>query len=178
MVNTKSISINVDGYVFLKYPLSKQSSDRNYYKGWVGKQKMYLHRYIWEKENGAIPNGFIIHHIDGNFNNNEIDNLKLINLSEHLSLHYKGYSQEYKDEKIKMLLELAMPKAIEWHGSPEGREWHKSIALYAIYGEERLFECRECEKEFVTKLRRIPVYCSVKCKNRYNARKYRKLKQH
>ena len=179
MVNTagvESICIIIDGYVFLRYPHAKQSSDRHYYKGWVGKQKMYLHRYVWEKENGLIPEGFVIHHIDGDFDNNESNNFELITRSSHQSLHYKGYSQEYKDEKTKILRELAVPKAIEWHKSPIGIEWHKSVALNAIYGEERLFECRECEKEFVTKLRRIPIYCSVKCKNRYNTRKYRNNK--
>jgi hypothetical protein len=173
LAGIESILIIQDGYYFWRYPNAKQSSDRNYYKGWVDKQKISLHRYLWQKYNGDIPSGFVIHHMDGNFDNNELSNYELISRSEHQSLHYKGYTKEYKDEKTRILIDLALPKAAEWHGSPEGKEWHKSVAHYAIYGDERVFVCRECEKEFITKLRRIPLYCSRKCQCRFNARKFR-----
>ena len=38
----------------------------------------------------------------------------------HISDHYKNYSQEFKESQIKILLNKALPKASEWHGSPEG----------------------------------------------------------
>jgi hypothetical protein len=46
------------------------------------------HRYLWEKENGKIPEGHIIHHIDGNKLNNNLSNLKLMSRSEHSKLHW------------------------------------------------------------------------------------------
>ena len=51
------------------------------------------YRTIWIKENGEIPvdeNGrsYEIHHIDGNRNNNSIENLICISIEEHFKIHY------------------------------------------------------------------------------------------
>lgn len=48
-----------------------------------------VHRLMWEKYNDQIPEGYHIHHIDGNRLNNNINNLKLVSNSEHSSLHHK-----------------------------------------------------------------------------------------
>ena len=45
--------------------------------------RKYLHQYVWEKENGAIPEGYEIHHIDRNTTNNNIENLQLVTKEEH-----------------------------------------------------------------------------------------------
>jgi HNH endonuclease len=47
------------------------------------------YRLIWEKHNGKIPDGYHIHHIDGNHSNNNIDNLRLVTHEEHFWIHYK-----------------------------------------------------------------------------------------
>tara|TARA_B100000767_G_scaffold96116_1_gene92397 strand:+ start:608 stop:931 length:324 start_codon:yes stop_codon:yes gene_type:complete len=36
------------------------------------------HKHIWEKANGKIPDGFTIHHINGNPRDNRIKNLRLL----------------------------------------------------------------------------------------------------
>lgn len=41
----------------------------------------------WQKINGPIPVGMIIHHIDGNKRNDSINNLKLLTLAEHNRIH-------------------------------------------------------------------------------------------
>ena len=46
-----------------------------------------LHRDIWVKEYGPIPKGCEIHHIDGDKQNNNINNLGLLSSSEHARLH-------------------------------------------------------------------------------------------
>ena len=46
-----------------------------------------LHRYIWKLHNGSIPDGYHIHHIDGNKDNNDISNLLCVSCSEHMKLH-------------------------------------------------------------------------------------------
>src|SRR5699024_5430833 len=93
-------TIIYDGYKFHRYKQAKQESDRRYYRGWVdinGKNtKTYLHRYVWEKYNGNVPKGFHIHHIDGNFSNNDISNLECKERSTHLSDH-----QIHKSERLK-----------------------------------------------------------------------------
>jgi hypothetical protein len=55
-----------------------------------GNHGKLLHRLIWEDINSPIPEGYHIHHIDGNKINNDLSNLKLIEISEHLSLHAIG----------------------------------------------------------------------------------------
>ena len=52
------------------------------------------YRKIWEKANGPIPldelgKTYEIHHIDGNRQNNSIDNLICLSIQEHYDLHYK-----------------------------------------------------------------------------------------
>lgn len=49
-----------------------------------------LHQIIWMVGNDAvIPEGYEIHHIDGDKLNNSIHNLQLLSKKEHLSLHNK-----------------------------------------------------------------------------------------
>lgn len=47
-----------------------------------------IHRKIYTKHFGTIPNGFDIHHIDGNHSNNDPSNLKAVSLQEHYDIHY------------------------------------------------------------------------------------------
>lgn len=169
--------IILDGFKFCRYPEAKRASDRNYYKGWVrvsGKwQKVALHRYVWQKTNGDIPTGFHIHHINGEYSDNRIENLHLISHAEHLSQHYDKYSQEYKDEKYDLLINKAIPKAVEWHKSDEGKEWHKNNTEKLIYTEEYTQICKGCGTEFKSNLRHKPKWCSKTCSTKYNARRYR-----
>jgi ribonucleotide reductase alpha subunit len=44
------------------------------------------HRLIWESVNGPIPDGYDIHHIDGDTYNNDIDNLECLTHSDHASI--------------------------------------------------------------------------------------------
>ena len=53
-----------------------------------------IYRKIWEQHYGKIPldkNGrtYEIHHIDGNKNNNNIENLKCLSIEEHYKIHYE-----------------------------------------------------------------------------------------
>lgn len=64
-----------------------------YYIGSIkeGNQGKRLHRLIWEDFYGCkIPEGYIIHHKDGNKLNNCILNLQLMRHSEHQSMHNVG----------------------------------------------------------------------------------------
>lgn len=47
------------------------------------------YREIWEKANGRIPPGYEIHHIDGDRDNNSLENLTCVSIQEHYDIHYK-----------------------------------------------------------------------------------------
>lgn len=49
------------------------------------KKTVRIHRLVYETFVGDIPKGFHIHHIDGNRQNNRIDNLELVHPSDHAS---------------------------------------------------------------------------------------------
>jgi hypothetical protein len=51
-----------------------------------GKNIQYS-RYVWELKYGKIPNGLIVHHLDGNKYNNDINNLSLVSYSVHNKIH-------------------------------------------------------------------------------------------
>jgi len=52
-----------------------------------------LHRWLWEQANGPIPEGGVIHHRDGDNQNNALGNLQLVTESEHRRIH-EGWVQD------------------------------------------------------------------------------------
>lgn len=65
-----------------------------------GNRNKRLHQLIWESYYGEIPENMVIHHIDGNKTNNNINNLKLISKNNHSILHNLGKkcSEETKNK--------------------------------------------------------------------------------
>ena len=63
-------------------------------------QGKLLHRLIYEANYGAIPEGFICHHIDGNKENNDPSNLMLLSKSNHHHLHMNGTNHPRWDNGI------------------------------------------------------------------------------
>lgn len=59
--------------------------------------------YIWEKVNGPVPKDCVIHHIDHNPKNNDINNLQLMTRKEHV-IHHKtlpiNWTKLYNEEHI------------------------------------------------------------------------------
>jgi len=54
----------------------------------INRKRMYLHRLIMEKYVGyTIPPELFVHHINGNRQDNNISNLKIINKHEHSRMH-------------------------------------------------------------------------------------------
>lgn len=119
-----------------------------------------LHIAVWTHHNGEIPKGFHVHHKDRNRANNSIGNLELLPASVHMALHQEGRCLEFSDN--------ARKAAAEWHGSDEGREWHKQQYkkhCAAALSKRVLRKCLCCGKEFPGKS--FSKFCSNNCKSKY-----------
>lgn len=92
------------------------------------KRRSGNYRKIYEQHYGKIPydeNGrkYEIHHIDGNPNNNDINNLKCVSIQEHYEIHFKqkdwgaclliSKAMKISAEEKKKLARLAALKRIE-----------------------------------------------------------------
>lgn len=108
-----------------------------------------LHRAVWEKENGKIPNGYQIHHIDGNKHNNDINNLTIMKTSEHMRFHSKTDEGMAKSKKWQ---KAGISAAPEWHKSPEGREWHRNNGKHcAAIRQDVAYKCTYCGANYFSK---------------------------
>lgn len=75
-----------------KYPVIDFSEDTFYYQKAGGyyqsaKTGRKLHRVIWEYHYGPIPEGYIVHHRDGDTKCNMISNLELMEWGQHTANH-------------------------------------------------------------------------------------------
>ncbi len=132
----------------------------------LGDRRKRLHVYMWETENGAIPKGYSIHHVDEDKSNNSIDNLRLMTTRSHTKHHALEYARENRDSVLQNLEQNAIPAATRWHKSEPGRKWHKQHyekmkdKLYV----EKTYKCKYCGKEFQS-TKASAKFCSNACKS-------------
>lgn len=128
-----------------------------------------LHVYVWEYFNGKIPKGYHVHHKDFDKSNNELENLVLLPVSDHLKLHGASWDDERYEKQIKNLNENARPKASEWHGSEAGKEWHKIHYenMKSALHKKSDFVCENCGKSFIATITGQNRFCSNKCRASY-----------
>lgn len=133
--------------------------------------KIRMHRYVWVCENGDIPEGYHIHHKDGDKSNNDISNLELLTTKQHYQKHWEEKSNEEKQWYKDNMNTKARPAAIAWHKSEEGRKWHsemvkKAVAEGKLGGKRYKCICKQCGKEFMggTKYSK---WCSGACCQQY-----------
>ena len=125
--------------------------------------KVRMHRYVWEQEVGPIPDGFDVHHIDGDKSNNSIDNLSLLTNRAHQILHGK---EESRKAKMRLNIAKAQEAAKAWHSSPEGLAWHSEQGKRTAENVElKEFVCSYCGKKFLSKPFGQHKYCSGACKS-------------
>lgn len=162
--NTKFEEIILDNIRFRRYPESIRREDRSYYKGYYNKKRITLHRYVWEKEFGNIPEKHIIHHLDNNTLNNKINNLVCIERGKHQSEHLK------EPERIKLsrkTIEVARIYASKWHGSKAGLQFHKKLGKLSWKNKIKYKkECTFCNKNYKTYFPSRSKFCSTSCKSK------------
>jgi len=130
-----------------------------------------LHRAIWEHHHGAIPDGFNVHHIDGDGTNNELTNLVLV--------EHRAHARQHTVERIERgeLMppsDLARERAAEWHASAEGLAWHKENGKRAW--KKRIWhplECQECGRAFKSPYPNKTKFCHPNCRQAARRRRLR-----
>lgn len=151
----------VDGYKFRK------DKKTGYYLSskFINNKRKRLHIYMWEKYNGNVPKGYQVHHIDRNKGNNDIENLKLLSIKEHLSLH----ASEQDIEMLRNRIKEASSKANEWHKSETGKQWHKKHyqEMKDKLNNKIQLQCLYCGKDFISKNTGKNKFCSNNCKSQY-----------
>lgn len=151
--------IEVDGKWF-----GKTGTNSYYWHKAPDKRTISLHRYIWEKANGPVPEGFHVHHIDHNPANNKLENLELVDETEHARYHLQ---QRIANGSLdtSASLEKAREAAKAWHKSEEGRAWHREHARKVA--DSRTIEkhkCVRCGNEYEAKSgARKKGYCGPNC---------------
>lgn len=138
----------------------------------VNGRRIRLHRYVWLCEKGDIPDGFHVHHKDGNKDNNLIGNLALIPGGKHLKYHADKEIREHYDERVARFKEHAHPAAAKWHGSKEGRRWHREqweLYMKPVIESRVVKNCVQCGEPYETSgvMRDSSMFCSKKCKARH-----------
>ena len=133
-----------------------------------------LHRTVWEYHNGEIPQGYHIHHKDGDRSHNDIANLELINGPEHLSQHL---SMDKRKDHSRETIKIARAKASEWHGSEEGKVWHSKRGKENWENRTvQTYTCSFCGNKFQTKhiySEDSNHFCHPNCKAAYRRRRLR-----
>lgn len=155
----KKIEFNGVTYALMgggRYYLSQSSTNAG------RKNPKGLHVAIWEYYSGKkVPNGYDVHHKDGNTHNNSFDNLECLSRREH--------SKKIRvTEKMLKHLEDIRPLTVDWHRSEEGRAWHRQHSKEAYTTREyREHVCDYCGKTYRTRHYGGNRFCSPNCENKW-----------
>lgn len=87
-----------------------------------------LHVYVWQRYNGKLPDGYHVHHIDGDKTHNDIDNLAAVSKRKHASFHGRERWEREPENMMKNFTAKGVSAARTWHGSEAGRKWHSEHA--------------------------------------------------
>lgn len=102
--------------------------ERNgYYGSHKGGVHRRLHVYLWEKHHGAVPDGWVVHHIDHNRENNSLENLLLMTNRAHRQHHAAGtnnpnYGKPMSDHQKALISKAKVGKpGYQWTQSDRDR---------------------------------------------------------
>lgn len=139
-----------------------------------------LHRYKYEKEVGEIPHGHVVHHMDGNKENNNIKNLKAIPNEKHASLHgninwqdeeyRKKHSnntkEQWRDENFREIRRKVIQE--QWKDknfrAKQRNAVKKTTRKRWQNREYKTYRCEMCNKTFKSRAYIAPRFCSIDCR--------------
>lgn len=144
-----------------------QSTGRYYQSGRKEAGERLLHRRIWIEANGEIPDGYQVHHIDGDWSNNALENLRLVEREAHNRQHMIERIAADTTGFYKRAQTKAVAAAVKWHKSPEGRAWHAKHAKDLWVGRKlHSIKCSVCGGTFETPFPSRTRFCSRACEQR------------
>lgn len=90
-INGEARRVRFDELVWDDFTADSGGRFRTFYwpAGATRRRKLYRYQWVWLKAGREIPRGYDIHHKDGNFKNDEIDNLELKAHSQHTAHHMR-----------------------------------------------------------------------------------------
>ena len=144
-------------------------SNAGYFYGKIGTKTVSLHREVWKHFFGDIPEGFVIHHIDNDKSNNNIENLKLMSRSEHTRNHNSGVCRAM----MKTFVCEYCGKEFESHDVGRNKFCSQTCNVKAFRLRHPMEKtCAYCGKIFITYNKKTR-YCSNRCEScaRYSDRR-------
>lgn len=110
---------------------------RYVYVGDENGKSVPLHRKVWETANGPIPEGHVIHHINGDSKDNRLENLVCMSKQEHIRLHasMRAEGVDVTDMSDPDVVDHKKRRQI-WHQQHKEEENAKSRAYHAAHKEE------------------------------------------
>ncbi len=162
--------LEFNGYVFTRdkktgYYLSSKP---------INGKRIRLHRYLYTCYYGEIPEGYDVHHIDGDRENNNIANLAVHPGSKHKAFHFREAA--LNPAKLAKWPEVRQ-KGSDSHRRPDMRlkqaERSREQWVERKTAEPKKYACKECSGEFTSYHTAEPMFCSKKCKARDFRRRFK-----
>ena len=122
-----------------------------------------LHRAVWTYYYGALPDGYVIHHIDGDKSNNDISNLTIMPSADHMRLHARN--EFFKGMSRKLFKCVVCGKEYEAINTGNNRYCsEKCLDHYKrTEGCVETRHCERCGKEFTVYKYKSTRFCSPQC---------------
>ena len=65
------------------------------------KETKYIHVLVWEAFNGEIPEGYVVHHKNHNRKDNRLENLELLDMHTHATMHLNEHFEDFRKSSVK-----------------------------------------------------------------------------